>query len=194
MTDKIGSRLRAARERKGWTQEHLGAAAEVSTRQIQRIEAEACLPSGETLMALASALGTDVSELRVGFTAAELEEHRQEYLCPHCGSRLTERTPVPHEYGVDDIEVFECGFTRGWSSRPCPKESRFPKIEDYEFVFKEEGDRGWWCYPLGRTEAARQVSLQTRHGKSKEAAKKWVMRSYIEARDGYKAAQAFLPL
>jgi len=192
MSNEIGNRVRAARERMGWTQEHLGTAADVSTRQIQRIEA-GTTPNGETLMALASALSTDVSELRVGFTAKDLDEFRQEYLCPHCGAKLAERTPVPHEYGMDDVEVFECGYTRGMSSRPCPTESRFPKFEDYELLFREEDGR-WWCDALGRTEAARQVPLQTGTGRSQEEAEKWVKHSYIWAHDGYEAAQAFLRL
>jgi transcriptional regulator with XRE-family HTH domain len=193
MDHEIGCRLRAARKRKGWSQEHLAAVAGVSTRQIQRIEGEQSAPTGETLQALASALGTDVTELRAGFTEDDLDTFRQEYFCPHCGSKLAERSPVHHEYGVDDVEVFECGFTRGMNSRPCPLEPRFPKFEDYELLFKQEGNR-WWCHPIGQTEAARQVPLQIGCGTTQEEAEKWVKRSFICARDGYQAAQAFLPL
>jgi transcriptional regulator with XRE-family HTH domain len=191
--ENIGARIRTARERRGWSQEQLAAASDVSARQLQRIEAGTSHPSGETLQALAGALQTDVSELRFGFTEQQIEDFRREYLCPHCRAPLSQRIAVDHEYGTDDVEVFECGFNRGMASRPCPADPRFPKFEDYELIFTWEVDR-WWCHAIGRTEAARQVDLRTGCGTSQEEAKKWVNRNYIEARDGYAAAQAFLPL
>ena len=54
MSNDIGSRLRAIRNRKAWSQEHLASVAQLSTRQIQRIESGGTEPFGETLMALGS--------------------------------------------------------------------------------------------------------------------------------------------
>jgi transcriptional regulator with XRE-family HTH domain len=58
----IGDRVRMLREQRCWTQAHLAEASGVSLRTIQRLERlHSC--SGETLMALAAALGVDVREL-----------------------------------------------------------------------------------------------------------------------------------
>lgn len=79
-------------------------------------------------------------------------------------------------------------------SRPCPKDPRFPRFEDYELTWFQESDGSWWCHAVGTTEMARQVSLQTGVGESKEDAARWLKRSYIQARDGYEAAQEFLSI
>ncbi len=192
MSNAIGSRLRGLRERRGWTQAHLASVSGVSPRQVQRIEAGANFPRSETQMALAAALDVDVSELLVGFTAEQLEELREEYLCPHCGSKLATRTAVPHEYGADDLEQFECGFTRGMYRRPCPNEPRFPSFEDYDLVFLEGSDR-WSCQAIARTSAASEVPLGSGRGDTREEAARVVQRSYILARDGYEAAKDFMP-
>jgi transcriptional regulator with XRE-family HTH domain len=58
----IGDEVRLLREGRAWTQAHLAEASGVSLRTIQRLErVHSC--SGETLMALAAALGVDVREL-----------------------------------------------------------------------------------------------------------------------------------
>ena len=83
---------------------------------------------------------------------------------------------------------------RGWKDRPCRKDPRFPKFEDYELLVTVEGDR-WWCDARGRTEGARQVSLRTGCGRSQEEAVKWVKRcpnpmledSEIEVRPEFEA-------
>lgn len=129
-----------------------------------------------------------------GLTIGEISAFQEDYTCPHCGAHLTKRTFVDHEYGDTELEMFACGHTRGWMSRPCPEESRFPGFEDYELVSFQEADGGWWCEATGKTQSAREVSLQTGHGRSKEEAMKWVERSYIQDRYGYEAAEVFLPI
>ncbi|MGH0035333.1 MAG: helix-turn-helix domain-containing protein [Myxococcota bacterium] len=186
----IGARVRAQRERRGWTQERLSTISYVSARQIQRIEAGDCMPSGETLIELAQAFDIDVSELRAGFSEDELDAIRKEFFCPHCGSRQVGRVPVFHEYGVDDVEHFECGFTRGGDSRPCPAEPRFPRFEDYQLIVEEDQGR-WYCTAIGRTEAARQVNLTWQVGRTRDEAEKLVQSEYIGARDGTEEAQEF---
>lgn len=56
------NRVKALRETRGWSQEHLAAVAGLSPRTIQRLEAEG-KASGETRMAVASALGVGPVEL-----------------------------------------------------------------------------------------------------------------------------------
>ena len=60
-----GGKIRAMREQKSWSQEHLASASGLSVRTIQRVEAEGTsLP--ETRLALAAALGIAASELMPG--------------------------------------------------------------------------------------------------------------------------------
>ena len=56
------TKLRALREEKCWSQEHLASAAGLSTRTVQRVEAEG-IGSAETRLALAGALGVSVLQL-----------------------------------------------------------------------------------------------------------------------------------
>ncbi|MBO9712745.1 helix-turn-helix transcriptional regulator [Sphingomonas sp.] len=57
-----GERVKALREAKAWTQEHLAEAAGVSVRTVQRLEAGKGFAS-ETALAVAAALDVDVREL-----------------------------------------------------------------------------------------------------------------------------------
>jgi DNA-binding XRE family transcriptional regulator len=65
-----GDKVRALRERKAWSQEHLATASGLSVRTVQRVESEGSgLP--ETRLALAGALGVSAAEL---MEAAPLRE------------------------------------------------------------------------------------------------------------------------
>lgn len=57
-----GNAVRAIREERSWSQEHLANAAGLSARTIQRIEADG-VGSSETRLALAGAFGVSVSSL-----------------------------------------------------------------------------------------------------------------------------------
>ena len=57
-----GELVRALRERKSWSQEHLAGAAGLSVRTVQRVEVEN-VASAETRLALAAALGVPVADL-----------------------------------------------------------------------------------------------------------------------------------
>ncbi len=57
-----GEAVRALRERKSWSQEHLASAAGLSVRTIQRVEVEN-VASAETRLAIAAALGVPVADL-----------------------------------------------------------------------------------------------------------------------------------
>jgi transcriptional regulator with XRE-family HTH domain len=57
-----GERVRALREEKSWSQEHLATAAGLSPRTVQRVESEG-MGAAETRLALAAALEVPVSAL-----------------------------------------------------------------------------------------------------------------------------------
>lgn len=193
MSQSLAKRIRTLREQRGWSQQHLGRASGVSARTIQRIERGEYEPQPQTLQALAATFHLDVSALRTGLGADDIATFERDFLCPHCGSQLEVRTFEDHEYGDVEIEVFACGHMRGGRSRPCPQDPRFPKFEDYELSYHFEGDH-WFCYARGKTDAAREVELLSGAGTTQEEAAKWVQRSYINARHGYEAAQAFMGL
>ncbi|MGW7673032.1 helix-turn-helix domain-containing protein [Streptomyces sp. NPDC054775] len=61
---RLGARLRALREERGWTRAHLAEAAGVSLRTLKRIEtAGSAAPGLFTVAALAAALGVTVDAL-----------------------------------------------------------------------------------------------------------------------------------
>ena len=162
-------------------------AAEVDERTIQRIEQGENSPTADTLQALARAYDMEVTQLLTGFTRESLAAFESEYLCPHCGSKLIERTFVPHEYGDTELEVFECGYTQGWKWQPCPSDPRFPKFEDFDLHFHQERDGRWFCQAIGKTEISRTILLNAGCGKSKEDAEELVRYDYINIRYRYDA-------
>jgi transcriptional regulator with XRE-family HTH domain len=70
----IAANIRAARLRRGWTQEQLGEAADVAPRYVQRIETGRINPSAVVVAALAEALGVDPGRL---FRVAKIAERRE---------------------------------------------------------------------------------------------------------------------
>jgi transcriptional regulator with XRE-family HTH domain len=182
MKQSMGERINALREQAGWTQEGLATASGLSLRTIQRIESNKGGPSAESLQALAAVFRCDVNAIRRGLSAAELTALQDDFTCPHCGSRITEQTAVPHEYGDAELEIFACGYTRGWKRRPCPSDPRFPNFDDYDLCLQQDGDGMWCCSARGRTPAAQAVWLQIGRGRSEEEAKSQVLESYRAAR------------
>jgi transcriptional regulator with XRE-family HTH domain len=71
----LGSRVRAARLAKGWTQSDL-AGEEISVGYVSRIESGSRRPNLKVLSSLATKLGTPVEQLLQGVTASEYDEIR----------------------------------------------------------------------------------------------------------------------
>jgi transcriptional regulator with XRE-family HTH domain len=63
MNDVVAKNIRALREHRGWTQEHLAQASDIDTRTVQRAEAGHGI-SSESLLAIAGALDVDLEMLR----------------------------------------------------------------------------------------------------------------------------------
>ena len=129
------------------------------------------MASGEAL----AELQTEIEELR---------ERVAEYECPHCGAPLSTRidAPVdPEERDWDVVETYECGFETfgGTIRRPCPHDSRFPRLDDYELVCKQDRDQRWQCHALPKTEMARKVDLDVGYGKSQDEARRKVEATYL---------------
>jgi DNA-binding XRE family transcriptional regulator len=191
MNRSTGDRVKAFRNAKAWTQDELASVSGVGLRTVQRIE-RGKHASAQTLKAVAAAFDVEVGELETGCTAAQLAELKQSYTCPCCGAPLSERSFVPYEHGEAEFEVFECGCTRGWADRPCPRDPHFPAFEDYDLHFLQGTGGEWSCFAVGRTSYARQVDLRDGHGQNREEAEAWVRHSYIAAKDGSAAAEAYL--
>jgi transcriptional regulator with XRE-family HTH domain len=190
--ESLADRLIGLREGRGWSQEDLAQAAGVGLRTIQRAEQQVAKPRSGTLRAIAAAFNVDVSKLLRGHASERLIELATEFTCPTCSSTLSVRTYGSDEEG--EIEIFECGFTRGNQNRLCPKDPAFPTFGDYELVYDEEPTGGLiWCYGFGRTRAAQGVHLKAGFGRTREEATRRLERSLVDARDGYAAAEAFMP-
>lgn len=69
----IGNRIKELRDRRGWTQNHLADAAELSLRTVQRIEGQHG-HSAETLMAISAALDVDARDLTEPSLAVSREQ------------------------------------------------------------------------------------------------------------------------
>ncbi|PII83655.1 hypothetical protein BMH32_06635 [Leucobacter sp. OLJS4] len=76
--EKIGARVRAARQKLGLTIEDLSALAEIDAATLGKLERGAQSPSVETLVRVASALDVDAGVLLQGITADDYghREHR----------------------------------------------------------------------------------------------------------------------
>lgn len=70
MNEHVASNLKSFREKLGWTQEHLAAAADISVRTVQRAEKDGDL-GAETLLALAAVFEISVADLQRPSTSAE---------------------------------------------------------------------------------------------------------------------------
>lgn len=112
------------------------------------------------------------------------EESLREFRCPHCGSPLSERTSVQlSEHDDGSLEGFECGYSHidGYMQRPCPSDPRFPRLEDYDFTYRElTGDPLWkWeCFAKGKTKEADMLFLDRGLGRTKEEARQHVADCY----------------
>ena len=63
LRERLGTRVRALRLTRGWSQEALGEAAGLSYKFIGEVERKIANPSVDTLQALAAALRVDITDL-----------------------------------------------------------------------------------------------------------------------------------
>jgi hypothetical protein len=137
------------------------------------------------------ATGTALRELQdeIERTRDELEAVRDalaEYRCPTCSAPLASRLHAPadpEEKHWDVRETFACGYQHfgGFLERPCPKDPRFPRFEDYELQCREspaEPRWKWQCYAIGKTEMARRLLLPLGYGCTRDEAEKSVRDAY----------------
>ena len=108
-------------------------------------------------------------EERIG----EIEEDRAQFHCPYCDAEICgiagEDFPNHHCYVT--YEQFACGYMTadGHEEAPCPYGPKWPKLEEFEFVTKENGDL-WICYSSPKTERARRVQGSRGIGRTKDEA------------------------
>ncbi len=129
-------------------------------------------------------------------TREELDRAREElgdYRCPYCSASLAGRIDAPtdpEEKDWDIRERFECGYQTfaGFTERPCPKDPRFPRIEDYEFRITEKGPEEtywrWKCQAYPKTDMSRRLPLTTGYGRTREEAETRVRDAYFRYRGG----------
>jgi hypothetical protein len=138
------------------------------------------LASGEAVRELQEGIERMQEEL----TAAQ--EEIAQYRCPYCRAPELSRNEAPldgEERDWGSLQDFECGYRaiQGFVERPCPKDPRFPKFDDYELIFEERADDArapWYCYAEPKTGMARRVHIMGAPGKTREQAAARVRESY----------------
>jgi len=115
------------------------------------------------------------------YTKGELNEYR----CSVCGAPMSYQDyNVPLSEDVTGFVVtFDCSRceTDGYGTRPCPSDPKFPKIEEYEFRFKEHASEPTWkwsCFAIAKTSMAHQVSIPHAMGQTMEEAQKRLIENY----------------
>lgn len=118
----------------------------------------------------------------------EIEERLQQaedelgrYQCPHCRAPLCGTGSVElseHDEGAYD--VFECGYRciDGFQQRPCPKDPKFPKLDEFELKIVQTKSGEWMCYAIGQTKYALQLESMSARGRTEEEAKRRVIAQY----------------
>ena len=103
----------------------------------------------------------------------EVEEDRAQFYCPHCDAPLSGvgHQDFPEYHCVVTYESFACGYVSadGGEEHPCPYGPNWPKLDEFEFVTKQDGEM-WVCYATGKTDRARRVHIYRELGKTKEEA------------------------
>jgi hypothetical protein len=124
---------------------------------------------------LKRANGEALAELECELASAR--QQLSQFQCPFCQAMLTSSAEVPvdlEEKDWDIVRTFECGYSdfAGVVRQLCPSDPKFPRFEDYELRFVDNGGGGFGvvCTALGRTESAQQVHMEQTIGASREAA------------------------
>ena len=108
------------------------------------------------------------------------KEKLSELLCPHCGSdRIAIGSYPIDEHSDGDYETYSCGLSivDGVVRELCPKDPNFPKLDDFAFLITERNGE-YFCYPSGKSDYAKKVSLRGESGKTAEQAKARVIAHY----------------
>ena len=118
-------------------------------------------------------------------TKVELESTREElvpYKCSDCGAPLvsSHQEDFPEHHCIVSFDTFACGHQTadGFTERPCPKSPQFPRLDDYEFTYKEDSNGRWLCFAKPKTPAAGRVFLPVGQGRTQEEAAAYVRTSY----------------
>jgi len=78
---------------------------------------------------------------------------------------------------------YACGRvdTDAYGERACRLDPRFPKLEEYEFVLKEdpnERSSKWTCFAFAKTPNARRLDLGFHYGRTEEEARQRLIDRY----------------
>lgn len=119
----------------------------------------------------------------------ELSKTREDlapYKCSDCGAPLvsSHQQDFPEHHCIVSFDTYACGHQTadGYTERPCPKSPHFPRLDDYEFSFKEDSREGWLCFAKPMTPASRSVHLPVGQGRTQEDAARYVREAYERLR------------
>jgi hypothetical protein len=120
----------------------------------------------------------EATEETLELTLRELSEYR----CPYCNSPQSASGSIPvteHDDGY--YQVFECGYRMidGFDQYLCPKDPKFPTIDEFDLLTRQTSDGEWVCYAKPLTPYAHKVELSnTPPGKTEEEARQRMIERY----------------
>jgi hypothetical protein len=95
--------------------------------------------------------------------------------CPICQSPLVILGPG----GEDEYKAYECGYSLGNYTNPCPYNPDFPKLDDFELRTEQGRQQNtWFCFPEPKTKMARTLAVGMTTGKTEEEAKERAVKRY----------------
>ena len=114
---------------------------------------------------------------------AELDSMREslaQFQCPHCGSLQVAHGF--HGFDEDEVEVtiYDCGHHEhdGAPVRMCPRDPRFPGLDEYDLKYYEHTRGLWQCTALPKTTHARQHRFGPVKGRTKDETTKFITEEY----------------
>ena len=114
---------------------------------------------------------------------AELDSVREslaQFQCPHCGSLQVEHGI--HAFHEDEVEItiYECGHheQNGTPVRMCPRDPRFPGLDEYNLEYYEHTRDLWECAARPKTTHAHQHRFGPVKGRTKDEATKFITEEY----------------
>jgi hypothetical protein len=127
-------------------------------------------------------LNAQLDELKDRLAASQ--EALADFSCPYCGAPLSERQSIPLDDEQDNwgtLESYACGYTTSelGTTRPCPADPKFPKLEEFELVTSQDKKYGdWSCWPKPLSPNARRLHLRGGHGRTEQQAIESVRQEY----------------
>jgi hypothetical protein len=120
------------------------------------------------------------------------KEELREVTCSFCGAPIIGQGSVPvSEHDEGYYVAYACGRydTDAYGEQACPSDPKFPKLEEYELVLRQNPKDPvfkWTCFPQPKTRNAGLLHLSSGYGRTEEEANQKVVETYHQAAKPWK--------